>query len=307
MTGAHRNTTVQNTTVRRPAVAGKFYPADPAELRSVVGNLLAQAVVKSKAGQIRAVIAPHAGYAYSGPVAATVFAALRREPHWVQRVVVIGPAHSVRVRGIFAPSVSAFATPLGEIPVDAAAIAAITRLPPVVIHDGPHESEHCLEVELPFLQVVFGQIPIVPLLVGSATAREVAAVLGCLWQASTVIVASSDLSHYLPYDEARRRDARTAAAIEHFAEATISLESACGALAVRGLLIAAKALALSIDRVDLRNSGDAAGDRSRVVGYGAWAIRTLVEQRRAPPSADPQRESLSRSGKGQLRWARNDR
>jgi AmmeMemoRadiSam system protein B len=253
-----------------------FYPADPGELRSVVLDLLANAVVKPKLGRIQAVIAPHAGYAYSGPVAAGAFAALRPEQHWVERVVVIGPAHTVYARGVFAPSVSAFATPFGDIPIDAAAVQAIAGSPDVVIDDGPHRREHSLEVELPFLHVVLGPVPIVPLVVGSARPIAVAEILGRLWHPGTVIVVSSDLSHYLPYEEARRRDSRTADAIERFDEGAISLDCACGALPVRGLLIEAKRRGLSIDRLDLRNSGDVAGDRNRVVGYGAWAIRAAV-------------------------------
>jgi AmmeMemoRadiSam system protein B len=267
----------ENTAVRRPAVAGMFYPADPHELRSIVEYLLANARVKRKDGQIRAVIAPHAGYAYSGPVAAEAFAALRHARHGIERVVVIGPAHTVSASGVFAPSVSGFATPMGDMPVDGAAIAAIAASPCILVDDGPHAHEHCLEVELPFLQVVLGPVPIVPLLVGYATTTEVAEILACLWHPSTVIVVSSDLSHYLRYEEATCRDARTADAIERFDEAAIGWDCACGALPLRGLLIEAKRLGLSIDRLDLCNSGDVAGDRNRVVGYGAWALRAVVD------------------------------
>jgi hypothetical protein len=268
LTGTH-----QEQAVRRAAVAGLFYPADPEQLRTGIVDLLANAKVAPKAGRVRAVIAPHAGYVYSGPVAARAFAALRAEKHRFRRVVVIGPAHRMRVRGIAVPSVGAFATPLGDVPLDIAAIQEIADLPSVIAWDEPHADEHALEVMLPFLQAVLGPVPIVPLLVGSATPREVADVLRRLWDDDTLIVVSSDLSHYLRYQDARRRDLATAEAIERLDETAIGFVEACGALPVRGLLIEAKRRNLSIERLDLRNSGDTAGDRSQVVGYGAWVMR----------------------------------
>ncbi|MGO9392594.1 AmmeMemoRadiSam system protein B [Rhodoblastus sp.] len=260
--------------VRRAAAAGLFYPADPEELRTAIERLLANSSFKPGVGRIRALIAPHAGYVYSGPVAAEAFAALRAEKHGFTRVVVIGPAHRMPVRGIAVPSVRAFATPLGNVPVDIAAIEEIAVMPFVVMQDEPHADEHALEVELPFLQAVFGSIAIVPLLVGSATPQDVARVLSRLWDDDALVVVSSDLSHYLRYDDARRRDSATAGAIERLDEAAIGFDDACGALPIRGLLIEAKHRGLSIERLDLRNSGDTAGDRNRVVGYGAWVMRS---------------------------------
>ena len=226
-------------------MAGLFYPADPGELESAVEELLANSKIKHRPGRIRALIVPHAGYVYSGP--------------WIS--------------GIAVPSVRAFATPLGKIPLDTAVIEEIAALPFVAIDDKPHANEHALEVELPFLQTVLGSARIVPLLVGSATPTEVAEVLSRLWDDDTLIVVSSDLSHFLRYEDAQRRDSATADAIERLDETAIDFEDACGAVPVRGLLIEAKRRGLSIERLDLRNSGDTAGDRDRVVGYGAWAIR----------------------------------
>jgi MEMO1 family protein len=271
--GAAMSEPHRDEAIRRPAVAGLFYPADPSELESTVEELLAHAKVKQGSGRIRALIVPHAGYVYSGPVAAAAFALLRTENQRAVRVVIIGPAHRMLIQGIAVSSAGAFVTPLGKIPLDTAAIAETANLPSVAVDDEPHADEHALEVELPFLQTVLGSIRIVPLLVGLAAPRDVAEVLSRLWDDDTLVVVSSDLSHYLRYENARRHDCTTAEAIERFDENAIDFEDACGALPVRGLLIEAKRRALSIERLDLRNSGDTAGDRDRVVGYGAWAIR----------------------------------
>ena len=263
----------QDKAIKRAAVAGLFYPADPGELKSAVEELLANSKIKHRPGRIRALIVPHAGYVYSGPVAAKAFALLRAAHYYAGRAAIIGPAHKIWIRGIAVPSVRAFATPLGKIPLDTTVIEEIAALPSAAIDDKPHANEHALEVELPFLQTVLGSARIVPLLVGSATPTEVAEVLSRLWDDDTLIVVSSDLSHFLRYEDAQRRDSATADAIERLDETAIDFEDACGAIPVRGLLIEAKRRGLSIERLDLRNSGDTAGDRDRVVGYGAWAIR----------------------------------
>jgi MEMO1 family protein len=234
---------------------------------STVEDLLAHSKVKHGSGRICALIVPHAGYVYSGPVAAEAFALLRTENQHAGRVVIIGPAHRMLIQGIAVSSAGAFVTPLGKIPLDTAAIAEIANLPSVVVDDEPHANEHALEVELPFLQTVLGSIRI-----ATSGRLGVAEVLGRLWDDDTLLV-SSDLSHYLRYENARRRDCATAEAIERLDETAIGFEDACGAFPVRGLLIEAKRRGLSIERLDLRNSGDMAGDRDRVVGYGAWAIR----------------------------------
>jgi len=260
----------QDSGVRPPAVAGSFYPANPDRLRRDVAGLMA-AVPARPAPAPKALIAPHAGYVYSGPVAAQAFAALRDCASAPARVVVIGPAHYVRLSGIAVPTASAFDTPLGRVPVDRAALAAIADLPGVRAADAPHAPEHALEVELPFLQTVLGSFSLVPLVVGDAEPHEVGEVLGRLWD-QALIVVSSDLSHYLAYDAARRRDAATAAAIERRDWAALGANDACGFLAVAGLLQQAERRGLPVQRLALCNSGDTAGPRDRVVGYGAWAF-----------------------------------
>ncbi len=267
---------LRNEQARPPAVAGLFYPGDAEELRAHVDRLLANAAPLQSGGRIRAIIAPHAGYVYSGPVAARAFAALRPEQARIRRAVVIGPAHQMWTPGIAAPKALAFATPLGELPVDAAAIDEIASLPAVTIDDRPHAQEHSLEVELPFLQRAVGTLPIVPLVVGGAASSDVAEVLERLWDDDTVVIVSSDLSHYLPYRAARCRDLETARAIESLESAALEDEDACGAVPLRALLTLAKRRGLCVERLDLRNSGDTAGDNKRVVGYGAWVIRDVA-------------------------------
>ena len=202
-------------TTRPPAVAGQFYPTDPDRLRAEVSQLLAAAPRAAPSGRPKAIIAPHAGYRYSGQIAAAAFATLEDSAKRIERVVLIGPAHYVPFRGIAVPTVNAFATPLGRVPLDCDALVAITALPRVQAADAPHAPEHALEVELPFLQVLLPRFTAVPLLVGDARPEEVAAVLDRLWGGpETVIVVSSDLSHFHDYETAQRRDAETAAAIE---------------------------------------------------------------------------------------------
>jgi AmmeMemoRadiSam system protein B len=258
-------------TIRTPAAAGSFYPDRPDRLSALVEGFLAAAETRP-AGRAKAVIAPHAGYVYSGPIAGQAFAALRAVAAKVRRAVVIGPAHFVPIRGLAAPTAMAFRTPLGDVPVDRAAIAAALDLPQVQLVDAPHEGEHALEVELPFLQTILGSFSLVPLLVGQAPPAEVAEVLARLWGGGeTAIVVSSDLSHYHEYAAAQRRDAATAAAIEAL-DPGLRADDACGHLPIAGLLIEAKRRGMQALRLDLRNSGDTAGPKDRVVGYGAWAF-----------------------------------
>jgi AmmeMemoRadiSam system protein B len=256
-------------TIREPAVAGSLYPADAAQLRAMVEAFIA-AAGKPAGGAPKAVIAPHAGYVYSGPIAGHAFAALGGGAG-IRRVVVIGPAHYLPIRGLAAPTATAFRTPLGDVPLDLEAIATIRDLPQLALADEPHRPEHALEVELPFLQSAIGDFALVPLLVGDAPADEVAMVLDRLWNgAGTLLVISSDLSHCESYERARAHDAATAAAIERLDGATLGPRDACGYLPIAGLLIAARRRGLVIERLDLRSSGDTAGLRDRVVGYGAW-------------------------------------
>ena len=204
-------------------------------------------------------------------MAATAFATLDRSVETIQRVVLIGPAHYVPFHGLAVPTVEAFETPLGPVPLDHDALAAVAQLPSVKSTDAPHSPEHALEVELPFLQVLLPRLMAVPLLVGDATPSEVAAALNQLWGGpETVIVVSSDLSHFHNDETARRRDAATADMIERGAWTRLAAGNACGYLAIAGLLIEATRRGLNATRLSLCNSGDTAGSRDRVVGYGAW-------------------------------------
>jgi MEMO1 family protein len=259
----------QRTKIRPAAVAGSFYAGHPQRLRTAVADLLAAAPACAGASP-KALIAPHAGYVYSGGVAAAAFATLRGSAA-ITRVVLIGPAHYVAVRGVAVPTADAFETPLGRVPIDRDAVSAIADLPFVVEADAAHAPEHALEVELPFLRTLLGSFALVPLLVGDADPRQVAQVLGRLWGGpDTLIVVSSDLSHYHDYDTARRLDAATAVAIERGEWRSLGPDRACGFLAVAGLLVEADRRGLKAQRLALCNSGDTAGPRDRVVGYGAW-------------------------------------
>ncbi len=261
------------TPYSRPAtVAGSFYPGSAERLSLAVADLLAAARGTNRPG-LCGIIVPHAGYVYSGPTAAQAFASVWTVRNRFHRSVIVGPSHFIPFSGIAAPSHAAFATPLGEMPVDTDAVKALATEARVVIDDDPHERDHAIEVELPFLQVIFGNLPIVPLLFGMTSARAVAAAIAGVWTDETLLVVSSDLSHYEDYEAARGHDMRTAKAIEAFDEGSIGPGDACGHLAVRGALIEAKRRGVVIERLDLRNSGDTAGDKqSVVVGYGAWAI-----------------------------------
>ncbi len=257
-------------TTRPSAVAGLFYADDPDRLRTQVLDLLANVSASTKA-MPKALIAPHAGYAYSGGVAAAAFATLRGGAQAITRVVLIGPAHYVYVRGIAAPTVDAFETPLGRVAVDLESLSTVADLQFVIRADGPHAPEHALEVELPFLQTLLASFEVIPLVVGDAMPQEVAHVLRRLWGGpETLIVVSSDLSHYHDYEAAQRLDAATAAAIEHGDGASLGPNHACGCLAVAGLLVEAGRRGFKARRLSLCNSGDTAGSRDRVVGDGAW-------------------------------------
>jgi len=258
--------------IRAPAVAGMFYPDDPRELQTMIDTFLGAAAAPP--GPIpKAIIAPHAGYIYSGPVAASVYARLAPARSTIRRVVLLGPSHRVGFRGLAVSSAESFRTPLGDIPLDRAALDALADLPQVVPLDPAHAAEHSLEVHLPFLQTVLGEFTLVPLVVGDASAAEVAEVLERLWGGEeTLIVISSDLSHYHDYATARRMDHETAEAIEMLRGEALAYDDACGRNPIRGLLEAARRHGLSVTTLDLRNSGDTAGPRDQVVGYGAWLL-----------------------------------
>lgn len=258
--------------VRKPAVAGTFYPGPGPALAAEVARLLADAPGPALPGIPKALIVPHAGYVYSGATAASAYAALKAAAHTIQRVVLLGPVHRVAVRGLAAPGVDAFATPLGEIAVDTVTIAALAHLPQVVISPQAHALEHSLEVQLPFLQAVLPRFTLVPLAVGDATAQEVAQVLDALWGGpETLIVISSDLSHYLSYASAQITDQSTVDHILHL-DGPLTHTQACGATPLNGLLLAARTHHLQPHVLAQCNSGDTAGDRQRVVGYCAVAF-----------------------------------
>ncbi len=266
--------------VRPAAVAGMFYPRDARELQREVAELLDGVEnLAPRFGHPKALIVPHAGYIYSGPVAARAYDELAAARGIVKRVVLLGPVHRVPVRGLALPGVEAFDTPLGRVPVDAEAVQALAPLRQVVTSTAAHAMEHSLEVQLPFLQRMLGEFALVPLAVGDAKPQEVREVIERLWGGpETLFVISTDLSHYHPYEEARAIDQATLARIASF-DTDINHEEACGATPLNGFLAAARAHGLSIRLLGANNSGDTAGGKDRVVGYSAFA---LYEGERVP-------------------------
>ncbi|HTY03607.1 MAG TPA: AmmeMemoRadiSam system protein B [Rhodocyclaceae bacterium] len=260
--------------VRPASVAGSFYPGEPRALAGAVTSMLSRP--QAIAAAPKALIVPHAGYVYSGPIAASAYAGLRESAATVRRVVIFGPAHRVWVRSLATVSTSFFETPLGRVPVDRDAIGSVFSLPQVEINDEAHATEHALEVQLPFLQTVLTDFSIAPFVVGGATPLQVAEVMERLWGGpETLIVVSSDLSHYLPYGDAQRVDRATADSILE-RRALAHHEQACGMTPINALLEVARRRDLAPTLLDLRNSGDTAGDRARVVGYASFAFREAV-------------------------------
>jgi MEMO1 family protein len=256
------------TVVREPAVAGQFYPQDPGELHMLVDALLGEAAGDEEAPP-KALVAPHAGYVYSGAVAASAFARLRPHRDLYERVLLLGPCHRVPLAGMAVCGADAFRTPLGDVPVDRDTVAALVERG-VRVYEPSHRLEHSLEVQLPFLQTVLRDFSVVPVVVGDVQPQAVADILESFWGGpETLIVISSDLSHYLDYDAARRRDSTTCRRIERL-DTRIGHDDACGATPLRGLLLAAGRRGMRVATLDLRNSGDTAGSRDSVVGYGAW-------------------------------------
>ncbi len=264
--------------IRQPAVAGAFYPAQKQILANDVNVLLAahQADNNDDSSNInispKAIIVPHAGYIYSGSIAAAAYARLAAAHDTIKRVILLGPVHHIPVRGLALPGVDIFTTPLGDIAIDHAAAGTIENLPQVVVSPEAHAPEHSLEVQLPFLQTVLDNFTLIPLAVGDATPAEVAEVLDVLWgHTETLIVISSDLSHFLPYQTAQLVDSQAVKNILNL-QHTLNHEQACGSTAINGLLLAAKHHHLQPHLLDLRNSGDTAGDKNRVVGYASFAF-----------------------------------
>ena len=251
-----------------------FYPDNPAELQHMIDGYLTEVgTVPTDSTIPKAIIVPHAGYIYSGPVAASAYARLRGAHALINRVILLGPSHRVAFHGVATSSASHFVTPLGTIPLDRQSIEKAETLPQVVQADQAHAMEHSLEVHLPFLQTVLDDFSLVPLVVGDATAQEVAEVISALWgDEHTLFVISSDLSHYHDYDTAKQLDSATSNAIENLKPEAILYDDACGRNPVNGLLTVAREKGLTAETIDLRNSGDTAGPSDRVVGYGAYLI-----------------------------------
>jgi len=287
-----------SASARPAAVAGVFYPADAMELADTVEGYIEQAPAGD--GPVpKAIIAPHAGYVYSGPTAAAAYRRLLPARDTIRRVVLVGPSHRVPLMGLATCDWESYATPLGEIPIDRDAVGDIAGLPQVQVLDAAHRLEHSLEVHLPFLQCVLNDFQLVPIVAGNASGREVGEVLDRLWGGpETLIVISSDLSHYLDYDSARAADRETTAAIASISATPIEPEQACGCIGINGLLHVARHRGLHCDVLDLRNSGDTAGPRERVVGYGAYGFFTdeagpgIAADEDAPHLSEDERSKL---------------
>lgn len=256
---------------RKPAVAGRFYPAHPQQLRDAITGYLDQ--VQPSENVPKAMIVPHAGYIYSGPIAASAYARLKPATATIRKVVLIGPSHRVAFRGLAVSRAHAYTTPLGDVMVDRDAVERLVHLPFVEYVEQAHALEHSLEVHLPFLQALLQRFTLIPIVAGDARPHQVSAVLDQFWDdAETLIVISSDLSHFHDYDTARRLDSATSAMIERLQYQDIGEDAACGKVAVNGLLKLLQQKGLTIKTIDLRNSGDTAGDKQQVVGYGAYVV-----------------------------------
>ena len=277
--------------VRQPAVSGQFYPGSADTLITAVDGYLAEAE-KDNARVPKAIIAPHAGFNYSGPVAARAYIRLQPAKKTIKKVILLGPCHRVAVQGLALCSADAFATPLGHVPIDSFMRDSVIEFPQVEIFDATHKMEHSLEVHLPFLQRTLDNFTLLPIVVGQASPASIAEVLDKIWGGpETLIVVSSDLSHFLDYDSAREIDTKTSGAIQNLIPNQITGESACGRFPVGGLLVSAKARQMTVENVDLRNSGDTAGSRDKVVGYGSWLF---FEQQPTPAQKNIAHNVLSK-------------
>lgn len=266
--------------VRPAAVAGSFYPADPVRLREMVrgyletGTELVETVTELvEVSTPKAIIAPHAGYVYSGPIAGSAYVHVAPLAGQIERVVMLSPSHTMAINELATTSAHTFQTPLGDVAIDRGAIKQALSLPQVQVLDAAHVREHGIEVHLPFLQEILGNFSLVPFVVGLTSPEDVQEVIETLWGgAETLIVISSDLSHFLNYKEAQQLDGATGAAIERLQPDAIQRDGACGRRPIQGLLLSAKQRNMSVVTLDLRNSGDTAGSKDRVVGYGAWVF-----------------------------------
>ncbi len=288
------NTTPQHRVSIRPAaVAGSFYPRDVNKLSNMLDEFLAKKPIDITPP--KAIIAPHAGYIYSGDIAASVYLTLEKLRTQISRVVLLGPAHRIYVKGIALASNTHFATPLGNVPIDRQALLLLEKYPYVHYLDAAHEQEHSLEVHIPFLQKIINDFKLIPLLVGDTEPEQVATVLEALWgDDETLIVISSDLSHFLDYETATKKDSNTTHLIESFDYVKIGPHEACGCMPIRGLLKLAQQKKMTIQTLDQRNSGDTTGTKDRVVGYGAYALfgNTILNQENKKTVFDIIRKSI---------------
>jgi len=261
--------------IRKAAVAGQFYPDDPLQLQDTIAGLLSKAgSLENNIVQPKAIIVPHAGYIYSGLAAASAFASLLPFRDKITRIVLLGPSHRVGFNGLAVSNADYFQTPLGTIRIEKGAIGKILSLPQVSANDEAHLFEHSLEVELPFLQEVLDDFSLIPIVVGDADGQSVSEVLELLWgDEDTLIVISSDLSHFHDYKNAQQRDTATCQSIEKLSPELISYDDACGRNPIKGILISAQKHNLTVTTLALCNSGDTAGGKERVVGYGAWVLK----------------------------------
>ena len=261
------------TRIRQPAVADLFYPGEARELRRSIHHYLS--LTTQAPLPVKALIAPHAGYIYSGEVAASAYACLEPYRMDIHLVVLLGPSHHLGFEGVALSDAEAFQTPLGLVPLDYPWCTALKKFPYVHVLEDAHVQEHSLEVQLPFLQATLDSFSLIPLVVGHARVGDVCDILEFLWDIpETIFVVSSDLTHFLDYETANRVDQETSRAIETFDEEAILCEHACGRTAILALLRISKQKGLRAETLDLRNSGDTAGSRERVVGYGAFCFRT---------------------------------
>jgi len=259
--------------IRPAAVADMFYPGDELKLTEQMQGFIHEK--PSETTEVpKAIIVPHAGIVYSGAIAAAAYRSLLQYRHVIRKVILLGPAHRVYLRGLALPTVDQFQTPLGKIDLDTKTIQKLVDdFPQVSLSDKAHAEEHSLEVQLPFLQQVLASFRLIPLVVGDASKREVADVIEHLWGGEEcLIIISTDLSHFHPYDEAKKLDTITAHHIEAFQGDKVGDHAACGRIPMRGLLHVAKEKGMSIQRFDLRNSGDTSERKDQVVGYGAWGL-----------------------------------
>ncbi len=263
--------------IRPPAVAGMFYPENPITLKDMIEHDLVQAMSTSVISAPKVLIVPHAGYIYSGSIAASAFALLEPYRHQIKRVIIIGPSHRVGFNGVAISSADAFDTPLGAIPIDKSAQAKLSEVAGVHIFDEAHVAEHSLEVQLPFLQIMLDKFSIVPIVAGDASPQLISKIIETLWgESETLIVISSDLSHYHQYQTAQQLDKITSQAILALDVNTVDSQHACGCVGIKGLLTFALRHPLKASILDVRNSGDTAGSKDRVVGYGAYLFTEVA-------------------------------